>query len=416
MAHLSARAVALTALQRWRKGQEFADAVIAKLFGEAPLSAPDRALTLELFYGVLRNLRLLDFWLRSLRRSHLDVDLRDVLRIGLYQLLVLNTPEHAAVYETVELAPKRGRSLVNALLRAATRRRSELQSWAAKQPLPIRQSHPRFLVDRWARNFGADAAEALCRWNNRPPPLYARVNRLKITRHEFLKQNPGATPLAESEDFVELDSIPARALESGHCYIQDPSTGIACAMLDPQPGENILDACAAPGGKTAVIAQSMQNRGMLAACDRAAQRLSLLQENVGRLGATSVRTLQVDWTGSIPNEIRRLAPFDRALIDVPCTNTGVVRRRVDVRWRLRARDFERMRDRQVEIVRAVVALLKRGGVLVYSTCSLEPEENEQVVERLLEVMSILQLDEEKRSLPFRDRFDGAFVARLIRGG
>ncbi|PYL09722.1 MAG: hypothetical protein DME34_01940 [Verrucomicrobia bacterium] len=163
MSRMSARSVALNALRRWRQENDRADAIIARSFVETTLSAADRAFALELFYGVLRNLTLLDFWIAQLRRPHVDAGLRDVLRLGLYQLFLLKTPDHAAVNETVGLASTRGRELINAVLRAAIRRRNELRSRAAAQPLSVRQSHPQFLIARWEGNFGAETAEALCR-------------------------------------------------------------------------------------------------------------------------------------------------------------------------------------------------------------------------------------------------------------
>ncbi|MFN2542916.1 MAG: 16S rRNA (cytosine(967)-C(5))-methyltransferase RsmB [Chthoniobacterales bacterium] len=415
MSEPSARGLALEALRRWRKPKKNADAIVADLFAATPLSAPDRAFALGLFYGVLRNLTLLDFWIGCLRRSHLAVDLRDILRLGLYQLFLLETPAHAAVNETVELAPKRGRELINAVLRAAARRGGELRQRAVEQPLSVRESHPPFLIARWEENFGRKAAEELCRWNNQPPPLYARINRLKIESENFVRLYHDARVVVGAPEFVTFETMPAAAVERGDCYIQDPSTALACRLLETRPGEKVLDACAAPGGKTAYIAELLQNDGMLVACDRAPERLSLLQHNLERLGAPIVETFQIDWTrDAIPEQIAAIAPFDRVLVDAPCTNTGVMRRRVDVRWRLTPDDFMRMRSKQIDIVQAVLPLLKQGGVLVYSTCSLEPEENEQLVQGLLEQMSILQLEEEKRSLPFRDGFDGAFAARLVK--
>jgi 16S rRNA (cytosine967-C5)-methyltransferase len=181
------------------------------------------------------------------------------------------------------------------------------------------------------------------------------------------------------------------------------------------PGERILDATAAPGGKTGYIAQLMENLGIIVACDRDPQRIGILKENMARLGVGIAQILQHDWTGKrVPPEITSVAPFDRILIDAPCSNTGVMRRRVDVKWRLRATDFLRMQKRQIEIVRLLVRLLKPNGLLVYSTCSLEPEENEEVVRRILKSSPDLRLAEEERSLPFQDRFDGAFAAKLIR--
>ena len=410
-----ARTIALTALRLWRKEKRFADSIISGLSAKAALTPSDRAFALELFYGVLRNLTLLDFWVSCLRASRVESDLRDILRLGLYQLFLLKTAQHAAVHETVELAPKSQRTIINAMLRAATRQRSDLLARAWAQPLFVRTSHPQFLVERWLQHFGLEHAEKLCEWNNLPAPVYARVNLLRIDRTEFLRRYPESRPLPDNPNFVEIDSFPSDALERGHCYIQDPSTAIACQLLDPKPGERILDACAAPGGKTGYIAQLMENAGTIVACDRDPERLQILKENMARLGVGNVRILRHDWThGHVPSEIASVALFDRILIDAPCTNTGVMRRRVDLRWRLRRIDFVRMQQRQIEIVRRLIPLLKLNGVLVYSTCSLEPEENEEVVRRILAETPALRLQAQKHSLPFRDGFDGAFAARLTR--
>ena len=416
MAQPSARRIALAALRRWRKEKRFADSIISEFLAKAELTYSDRAFALELFYGVLRNLTLLDFWIGCLRSSRIEADLRDVLRLGLYQLFFLDTAQHAAVYETVELASKRQRAVINAMLRAAARQRDELLSRAGAQPLSVRTSHPQWLVARWQQHFGAKNAEELCRWNNLPPPIYGRINRLKINREEFLQLYPTPRPVARNSDFVEFDVLPANALNQGHCYIQDPSTVIACQLLDPQPAEKILDACAAPGGKTGYIAQLMKNIGTIVACDRDGERLPILKDNMARLGVGIVQSLRHDWTRGripIPKEIASVAPFDRILVDAPCSNTGVMRRRIDVRWRLRPGDLTRMPDEQFAITRSAISLLKPGGVLVYSTCSLETEENEQLVARVLDQFPQMRLTDQEFCLPFRDHFDGAFAARLV---
>ena len=416
MARTSARRVALAALRTWRREKEFADAVISSALSKAEFQSADRAFAVELFYGVVRNRTLLDFWIRQLRRGRVDEDLRDILRIGLYQLFIAKTPEHAAVYETVDLSPKRQHAIINAILRSAARDRRSLQRRANSQSLDVRTSHPQFLIERWTKQFGGGAAEALCTWNNQSPPIYARINRLKIDRQSFLERYRNARTLPKVSNFVELPA-PANALDQGDCYVQDPSTSIACELLQPKPGEKILDACAAPGGKTGYLAELMANQGLLIACDREPARLNLLDENLARLGVRTAKIVCHDWMKSaVPPEILSAAPFDRILIDAPCTNTGVMRRRVDVRWRLKPADFNRMRARQIEITRAVIPFLKPGGILVYSTCSLEREENEDVVLTLLRVTSILQLEEERRSTPFQDNFDGAFGARFRRNG
>ncbi len=417
MAQPSARQIVVAALREWRTERRFADSTISRLLAKRELTASNRAFALELFYGVLRNLTLLDFWIGCLRPSPLDLDLRDILRIGFYQLFLLKTPQHAAVYETVELAPKRRRAVINGMLRSATREQDELITQAAAQPLFVRASHPQLLVARWQQRFGAKAAEKLCEWDNEPPPVFGRINRLKIDPGKFRRMYPESRVVARNPDFVEFQTFPSEALERGHCYIQDPSTAIACQLLDPKPGEKILDACAAPGGKTGHVAELMKNKGVILACDRDQLRLQILEENVARLCAGIVHSFRHDWThGRIPKEIASAGPFDRVLIDAPCSNTGVMRRRVDARWRVRPKDFTQMPIQQFEIARAAIGLLKQGGVIVYSTCSLEPEENEQLVERLLNEFPRMRLAQEASSLPFRDHFDGAFAARLIDTG
>ena len=414
MAQLSARQIALQALRLWRKQKRFADSIISELLANTELTPSDRAFALELFYGVLRNLTLLDFWIACLRASRVESGLRDILLLGLYQLFFLKTAEHAAVHETVSLAPKRQRTIINAMLRAATRQRSDLLARAEAQLVFVRTSHPQFLVERWQQHFGIEHAERLCEWNNLPAPVYARINLLRIDRTEFLRAYPKSRPVPDNPNFVEVNSLPSDALERGHCYIQDPSTAIACQLLDPQPGEKILDACAAPGGKTGYVAQLVENLGTIVACDRDLERLEVLKENMARLGVGIVQIVRHDWTrGHVPSEIASVAPFDCILIDTPCTNTGVMRRRVDLRWRLRRTDFDRMQQRQIEIVRALIPLLKPKAALVYSTCSLEPEENEEVVRRILAEMPSLRLEAERDSLPFRDGLDGAFAAKFI---
>lgn len=378
------------------------------------LSAADRAFATELFYGIIRNLSLLDFWIGQLRSGHLDHDSRDLLRLGLYQLFVLQTPEHAAIYETVELARRQNRALINGVLRNAVRTKANLLQQGDLQNLSVRRSHPQFLIDRWTGNFGEPETEKLCDWNNSPAPIYARINHLKISDDDFLTQ-VGSARYADRDgvptNFVCLTNLPNEALADGHCYIQDPSTAAACSLLDPRPGQRVLDACAAPGGKSGYIAELMRNDGFLLSCDRDPLRVATLRENLGRLGVAITECRQHDWlAGDAPAE----EAFDAILVDAPCSNTGVMRRRIDVRWRLTPDDFSRMAAGQLEIVRATVGLLKPGATLVYSTCSIEPEENEDVVRRVLASFPFLELVDQVSILPFRDGFDGAFAAKLIR--
>ncbi len=407
-----ARTLCQRALMEWEKGTTFSDEILHGLLERHPLQPSDRGLLTELFYGVLRHLRQLDFLIAQLREGALDERTRNLLRAGLYQIFHLRVPAHAAVNETVSMAgPTRG--LVNAVLRRALREQEGLSQRLAAQPLAVRESHPDFLVDRWTTQFGAESAEALCRLNNTPSENFFRVNTLKTSLERLLELQPDAFVQDAARGVLKLRRIPAEWLDSGWGYVQDPSTLLAPDLLDPQPGERVLDACAAPGGKSTYLAQKMGGRGRVMACDLYDSRIRRLKENVARLGTISVRVHLLDFL-LVPEAGSPLleAPFDRILLDVPCSNTGVIRRRVDVRWRLTEEDFLRMPVQQFALVRRAVPLLKAGGVLVYSTCSLEHEENAAVVEQITRELPELALEEVRTSLPFRDAVDGSFAARF----
>ena len=416
MARSAARQLALNALQRWRKSREFADSIVQRLIVGSEQSRSDRGFAQELFYGVLRNLTLLDFFISQLRNSAIDDLSRDLLRLGLYQLFHLRTPAHAAVFETVELASPHRRSLINGIMRNAARERDRLRIEAAKTPLHIRESHPEFLVRRWREAFGENCADAICRWNNKPAPIYARINTLRIRPEDFLKNNPTACPISAHPFFVEYEGLPEAAIARGDCYIQDPSTALAVDLLEAQPGEMVLDACAAPGGKTLYLAAITKNTASIVACDRDAARLRLLRQNLSHLGAAHIDLIQNDWLHNGYPAVLRPKQFDKILIDAPCTNTGVMRRRVDVRWRLKPADFRQMHGQQLRIVAAVIPLLRSGGMLVYSTCSLEREENEELVKHLVHEVPTLKIEQTRTILPWRDHFDGAFAARFVLTG
>ncbi len=405
----SARHTALHALGRWREGREFADAIAQSALGSNKLASADRAFALDLFYSSLRNLTLLDFWIGRLRAAPLEPTVRDVVRLGLVQIFLLETSEHAAVFETVELVSKRQRGVVNGILRAALRQRENLQALAQNQSLHIRLSHPEFLIDKWRAQFGDNAAEMLCAWDNQPPPIYVRTNALRPAAHD--NELSEVEPISDKPGFFRVKVLPHSALERGAVYVQDPSTALAPVLLEVQPGEVVLDACAAPGGKTAYIAGEALNRAEIVASDRDEARLEVLRTNLDRMGVRAL-VIEQDWSSTQRSSALRKRKFDKILVDVPCSNTGVMRRRVDVRWRLTEKDFVRMPDLQLEIMQNVAPLLKPGGVLVYSTCSLEPEENELNVERILRELPQLRLTRTVRVTPWDDGVDGAFAARL----
>jgi 16S rRNA (cytosine967-C5)-methyltransferase len=421
------------------------------------LSATDRGLCQELVYGVIRWQATLD-WLIARKTDGREQKsaLQNLLRLGLYQIFWLDRiPDHAAVHETVELAKCDGfgaqAGFVNAILRGYLREAGETKKLLAElkttQPA-IGWSHPEWLVARWQKCFGDERTLRLLEWNNTPPKTFARVNTLKSSsRRDELHESknldgsgtriarpsgkPFVTTLLEKwrEENVEYDFVrrdwfeenlvfelkshpPLARLESfqqGGFYIQDPGTLLAPCKLAPQPGETILDFCAAPGGKTTFIAQLMNNQGRIVAQDVSEERLKLIRENCARLGVTCVETVLPSTLDS-----RLSTNFDRVLVDVPCSNTGVMRRRVDLRWRIQPEEIERLRAMQQDLLNRVASAVKSGGVLVYSTCSLEPEENQEVVKEFLAGHAHFKLEFERELLPFVDNVDGAFVAALVK--
>jgi 16S rRNA (cytosine967-C5)-methyltransferase len=402
------RQAAVSALRAWAKGHDYAESLIERHAHRRLLSSPDRGLLQAILFGVLRHRRLLDHWISQLRDGKLDPETRDVLRVGLCQLLILGLPDHAAVNETVESGKASVRGLLNAVLRRAVTARQRLLDDVAELPPTIALSHPDWLFKRWQATFGKRDAIALMEWNNLPAITYFRVNPLAPAAVEL----PGKA-LANAPGFYQLDGpLPGTLLAAGSIYIQDPATRHAVDLLDPQPGERILDACAAPGGKAFLIATALGSAAHLVCTDSNAKRLPRLQENLARLHAGQATIAVHDWTKPAPPAWH--AAFDGILLDVPCSNTGVIRRRVDVRWRLQAPDIAKIAATQRKILDHALPCLKPGGRLVYSTCALEPAENLGQITAFLADHPDLTLHATREALPFRDHSDGAFAARIER--
>jgi 16S rRNA (cytosine967-C5)-methyltransferase len=407
--NLHVRQAAVSALRAWAKGHDYAETLVERHAHRRQLPGSDRGLLQAILFGVLRNRRLLDHWIGELRDGKLDPDTRDVLRVGLCQILLLGIPDHAAVNETVEAGKSAVRGLINAVLRRAITSRKRLLEETADLPPAVAFSHPDWLYNRWKAAFGKSATLALMEWNNRPAEVFLRTNPLAGTSAGM----PG-TPVPGAEGFHRIDGhIPSDLLATGAVYIQDPATRHAVELLDPQPGEHLLDACAAPGGKAFLIAAAMGSADTLLCTDSNGKRLPRLTENLTRLHAGAAAVAAHDWTKPAPSEWHRA--FDAILLDVPCSNTGVIRRRVDARWRLQAADIESITRTQRAILENSLPCLKPGGRLVYSTCSIEAAENTELIQSFLADHPQLSLISTREALPFRDGTDGAFAA-LIRNG
>ena len=415
--------------QRLTSG-EFTENLLEVALATARLAPADRGLCHELVCGVVRWQATLDCLItRKTTRPQPKSALQNLLRLGLYQIFWLDRiPPHAAVHETVELAKHSGfaaqAGFINAVLRGYLRETDEIRKILADLKISkpaLGHSHPDWLVEKWLVRYGPADTQKLLAWNNVPPRTFARLNTLKGTAPRLLdlwqKENVETAPanhdwtgenLAyELKAHPTLASLPS--FQEGWFYLQDPSTLLAPAQLAAQPGETILDLCAAPGGKTTLIAQGMNNQGRLIAQDIAPERIKLIRDNCRRLGVTIVET-------TLPGVHNPLQPppeaFDRILVDAPCSNTGVLRRRVDLRWRIQPAEVQRLVATQTELLDQAAPRLRPGGTLVYSTCSLEPEENTGVVKQFLATHPNFRLVTERQLLPFVDHVDGAYIAVL----
>lgn len=399
------RRAAHAALHSWGKGHDYAETLIERHAQRYQLSAADRGLLHAIIFGVLRHRRVLDRIITELRHGKLDPDARDLLRIGLFQVLILNIADHAAVNETVEAGKANIRGLLNACLRRAVGQKNKMLELLNDLPPAELYSHPDWLYKRWRKHYGADNAVALMQWNQEPADNFARYNPLCD------QPCPLENPLETAPGFYPLDgAIPMKLIRDGIIYMQDPATRHSVEMLAPRPGEVVLDACAAPGGKAAMIAAAMENQGVLVATDSNEKRLPRLEENLQRLHVRCAQISQHDWLEEAPENWHQ--HFDAILLDVPCSNSGVLRRRVDARWRMLPRDLADLPLTQEKILSNALPCLKSGGRMVYSTCSIEPEENTLLVKRFVEAHPELTLVAEKQILPHVDHTDGAYCALL----
>jgi 16S rRNA (cytosine967-C5)-methyltransferase len=407
----SSRRLAVDVLTEWARGYDFASALIDDCADHCNLPPRDTALLQNLVLTVLRNRSLLGEWSAKLTDGkEMDERTQEVVRMGLAQLLLLDMPVHAAVNETVECAG-RAKKLANAVLRRADRERAEMLAYRDTLPVHLQFSHPAWLVQRWTRQYGEEATRSLLQWNQQPAPVFIRPNLLQAGAAEAIAAEPGLT--LRKDGFYDCETAPRKLLSQGLCYAQDPSTGLAPKLLAPKPGDHVLDACASPGGKTAFMAEMMQNGGLIVASDCSAPRVRRMMGNLKRLGVLPAEGVVHDWTTEIL-PLWAQKGFDKILVDVPCSNTGVMRRRVDVRWRLKEDDFESMSDLQLELIRSSARTLRLGGSIVYSTCSIDPEENERVVTELLTADPTLKRKETLQTLPWKDGVDGSFAVRFVK--
>lgn len=439
---MGARETALLALDACEKQGAWSNVHLKKAIRRDGLDRRDAALASRLCFGVLQNKLLLDVVIgkfSTVKPEKLEPRVRQALRLGLYQLLFLDkVPQHAAVNESVALARKYSRNprsagLVNAVLRAFLRQKGALPAIAGKdeiETLSLRYSHPRWLVEAFVSALGPDEAAQLLRLNNAQPPTCAQVNPLKTTvgalgealgeagaevqPHPWL---PDCLLLSGTGDLEQLDSF-----RSGDFYVQDAASRLAVLASGVKPGDRVLDACAAPGGKSFAAAIQMENRGEVVACDIHPHKIGLIAAGGLRLGLTCIqareqnaKTFVQGWEGT----------FDVVLADVPCSGLGIIRKKPDIRYKDPG-PMESLPAVQRAILENASRYVKPGGVLLYSTCTLLKRENEDVVTAFLEahpefVLAPFTLPGPVGACggmctlwPQRHGTDGFFVAKMIR--
>ena len=395
-----ARAVAARVLERVETDDAWADRTLDAEVTRAALSGRDVALATEIVYGTLRWQRYLDWILTAHSRrplAALDARVRVALRMAAYQLVFLERiPPFAIVNDAVSIARGRKAGLAeytNAVLRSFARRGGRERDQAPPRDpvdaLATRCSFPTWLATRWVERYGVADAEALMRTLNARPPVTLRVNTLRLTREALAERLAAEDDVTTRPTAHAPDGLVAahagepgawRAFAEGACVAQDEASILVGRLLEPRPGDTVADVCAAPGTKTTHLAQLMENRGRVIAMDPQRARLTRVDEAAARLGISIIETVAgtaQDTAGA------RTGTCDAILVDAPCSNLGVLRRNPEVKWRRRPEELAPAAKGQCEILAAAATMLKPGGRLVYATCSLEPEENDRVVEAFL---------------------------------
>ncbi|WP_411350313.1 16S rRNA (cytosine(967)-C(5))-methyltransferase RsmB [Paenibacillus sp. WLX2291] len=398
---LSAREVALNVLTDVDASGSYSNLQLNQELVQAKLERADAGLATEIVYGTIAHFNTIDYFLNpfvSKGLNKLQPWVRSLLRLSFYQLYYLDRiPAHAAVNEAVNIANRRGHQgvsgMVNGVLRNVLRQLDELQipdGLSAVKRISLQYSHPEWLVKRWIKQYGEETTEQICMSNNEPPTVSVRVNTNLVSRQKMLdilnEQGYYAQPSAIAPDGIVLGGSGNMALtdwyRSGQISIQDESSMLVAEAVQPQPGMDVLDCCAAPGGKTAHLAEKMQNSGRIIANDIHEHKRKLIDDQAERLHISVIETTVGD--AMTLSDRYPAASFDRILLDAPCSGLGVIRRKPDLKWNKTAADIGAITELQQQLLEKVAPLLKPDGILVYSTCTIERSENEDMMRRFLE--------------------------------
>lgn len=388
------RDAALFVLMDVDKNQAYSNLLLTKHMNQHKIAGIDKGLMTELTYGTLQHKMTLDFFLAPIIKGKLENWVQWVLRMAVYQIHYLDRiPNHAVVNEAVQLAKYHGHKgvsgLVNGVLRAFLREGAPSFD-SIKDPLErlsIETSHPEWMLENWIQAFGFEKTEQIARQNNVAPPQTIRVNTMKISIDDAIQalESEGFTVrkgiLPESLHVAGKTAATSTLFASGQFTIQDESSMMPAHALQLEKGMSVLDMCAAPGGKTTHIAQLLDNTGHITALDLHENKLKYIHENAERLGFTHISTVAADARQA--QEVLEQKQFDRILVDAPCSGYGVIRRKPDMKYAKKPQDAERLATIQLAILNEAYSLLSPGGILVYSTCTIEPTENDEVIDAFL---------------------------------
>lgn len=392
------RETALELLTAIEKNQSYSNLLLNNAINKNELNAKDAALLTEITYGTLQRQMTLDYFLQPFLKNVKKIEswVIQLLRLTVYQMVYLDKiPDHAALNEAVELAKRRGHKgiagLVNGVLRNI--QRSGVPSLDAitdpAEKISIETSHPKWLVKRWINQLGLEKTREMCMLNLTAPLQTARVNTLKATREEVVHMLREEGFEVEESPFIPVaikskrgNLARSQAFKDGYLTIQDESSMLAAYTLGANQDETILDACAAPGGKSTHIAESMKNQGKLVSLDLHDHKVKLIRENASRLGLENITAKALD--SRTVQEHFDAESFDRILLDAPCSGLGVMRRKPDMKYTKKQEDLHNLHSIQMNLLNAAAPLLKKGGILVYSTCTIDKQENEKTVEAFLQ--------------------------------
>lgn len=415
---MDARTAALNILRRTEEDGAYANLELDRLLSSGELPKKDKNLCTKLVYGTLQNRELLDSVLRGFITrgfNKLRPAVKNALRLGAYQILMLDAiPDYAAIDAAVSQVRKTDRrqaGMANGVLRNIARNHDRILGDIKTAPARIRASVPEWIADLYTQSYGEQAEEILGMMNSRPP-LTVRVNTLKTERHSLMKEladaGIGSVPASIGENSLILDegSLPDGGIEAlpafkeGRMIVQDAGAALIGEMLSPEQDTEVFDLCAAPGGKTTHLAAIMKNTGTIHAGDIHANRLALIRENAERLGCTDIDPVQMD--ASLKPDESETGACDSILLDAPCSGLGIIRRKPDIRYRVSPADLPGLEKLQAGMLDAADDRLKSGGRLVYSTCTVNPEENEKQIRRFLEKHDDYRLVRERRTSPLED--------------